>query len=445
MTIDPFTRRTALKLGGALAATGLAGVAGARRTDRRDVGDLRLFRELETGEGRGARDVIPYGNYGLVSDGEGVTVVDWQNPDRPRIAAEVDAPGSNVNDVKVDGDLMGLANDGTPGGVQFYDVSDPENPVELGFYDAGSGIHNHYIDGDHAYLTVNESTLIDTDGDGEPDEIIVFGEARMEVVDVSDPANPTKAGEWRLRDYSEALANAWINPCHDIVVEDDLAYVAWWDAGTFIFDVSDPGDPELLSHFDQSEYGDMAIGSVPLEDYGDTFPFDRYVTLTDDRFGNAHLARPSHDGDYVFVNAEAYPHWVMEDPGTLDYGGFRIYDVTDYGDPELVARILPPEEPDVMRTSHNFTVTANRLDAAWYGGGVRVHDITDPANPEEVANYQPEGVTFDTAARTRSFTAATVRGEGLVLLHDDRGEKRSPAFDGSRPSEPGIEGNVDAS
>lgn len=134
MTIDPFTRRTALKLGGALAATGLAGVAGARRTERRDVDELRLFGEIETGEERGARDVIPCGNYGLVSDGEGMTVVDWRNPGQPEIVGEVDAPGSAVNDVKVDGDLAGLANDDTPGGVQFYDVSDPENPEELASY-----------------------------------------------------------------------------------------------------------------------------------------------------------------------------------------------------------------------------------------------------------------------------------------------------------------------
>lgn len=442
MPIDPFTRRTTLKLSGALAATGLAGVTSARRADRRDVNELRLFSEMETNEGRGARDVIPYGNYGLIADSEGMTVVGWRNPGRLRTVAEVNGRGPDINDVKVGGDLAGLASDGG-NEVTFFDMSDPENPEELGFYDAGSGIHNHYIDGEHAYLTVNESTLIDTDGDGDPDEIIVFGETRMEVVDVSDPTDPTKAGEWRLKNHFPAFANAWINPCHDIVVEDDLAYVAWWDAGTFIFDVSDPSEPELVSHFDESDYADVEVGAVPLEDSGAAFPLERYLTLTENRLGNAHLSKPSHDGDYVFVNAETYPRLLMDDPDTEDYGGIRIYDVTDFDDPELVARIDPPEEPNVMRTSHNFTVTANRLDSAWYGGGVRVHDITDPETPEEIANYQPEGVTFDTAARTRSFTTATVRGEGLVLLHDDRGKKRPPAFDGSMPSSPDIDRSID--
>lgn len=442
MTVDPFTRRTALKLGGALAATGLAGVTSARRTASRGVGDLRPFGQVDTGPGRGARDVIPYGNYGLVADGEGMTVVDWRSPGRLRTVAQVEGRGSAINDVKVDGELAGLASDGGTG-VTFFDVSDPENPEELGFYDAGSGIHNHYVAGDHAYLTVNEDRLVDTDGDGQPDEIVVFGETRLEVVDVGDPDNPTKAGEWRLRNHFPALANAWINPCHDVVVEDDLAYVAWWDAGTFVFDVSDPGTPELLSRFDQSADADVEVGAVPLADAGDAFPLERYLTMTADRIGNAHLAKPSHDGDYVFVNAETYPHLVLDDPSTADYGGIRVYDVTDFDDPELVARMHPPADPDVMRTSHNFTVTANRLDSAWYGGGVRVFDVTNPERPEEIANYRPEGVTFDTAARTRSFTAATVRGEGLVLLHDDRGRQRPPAFDGSTPGGPDLGPAVD--
>lgn len=444
MTQAALSRRTVLSTIGGLAASSFTGITGADPGDSDD--DLRLFSEIDTGEQRGARDVIPQGNYGFIADNVGMTVVDWRNPNNLEIVAQVEGRGDDIADVKIDGDLAGLAaNGGT--GVTFFDVSDPTEPTELGFYDAGSGIHNHYIEGEYAYLCVNNSTLIDVDGDGEigpNDEIIVFGESRMEVVDISDPTSPDKVGEWRLKNHFPSLARAWINVCHDIVIADGLAYIAWWDAGVFVLDVTTPAEPRLVSHFDESPVADNEIGAVKVKNADQAFPLERYVTLAGPGGpGDAHLAQPSPDGDYVYVNAETYPHLVMDDPAQEEYGGIRIYDVTDFNSPERVARIDPPHGDD-FRTSHNFVVTNNRLHSAWYAGGVRVFDVTNPTSPTELARYDPSGVTFDTAARSRSFTPATVRGEGLVLLHDDRGEDRPPAIgDGASPSEPPVSNSAD--
>ena len=93
-------------------------------------------------------------------------------------------------------------------------------------------------------------------------------------------------------------------------------------------------------------------------------------------------------------------------------------------------------------------MTANRLHTSWYNGGVRVHDITDPSDPEELASYNAEGYSFWTAVQGRGFTIGGVYGArsdaspgGMLVLHDDRGKKQPPGFDGSAPPEdPGIGG-----
>jgi hypothetical protein len=75
---------------------------------------------------------------------------------------------------------------------------------------------------------------------------------------------------------------------------------------------------------------------------------------------------------------------------------------------------------------------------------VRVYDITDPSDPEELAVYMPEGYAFWTAEAGRGFTVGGIYGSrsadhegGVAVLHDDRGRRTSPGFEGSdAPAEP---------
>lgn len=293
------------------------------------------------------------------------------------------------------------------------DVSDPTDPVEIGTYEVGH-VHNNFLADGYAYLTVNESSDA------------VFSEARTDIVDVSDPTNPTKVGEYRLRDHFPDFALAGVNPCHDIYVQDDVLYQAFWDAGVVIADVSDPSNPTTLAQF-----GEAPLADEPM---GNTFPQERYLTLP----GNAHYVQPSPDSALVYVGAESFPGAFVENPDNDDYGGIKIFDVSDYDDPQQLARIDPPNV-DAFRTSHNFDVTANRLHASWYNGGVTVHDVTDPANPETRMAYHTDDTSFWGAESARGFTVASDIGGGLIFLHEDRGRVQSPSFDGdTRPAGPGI-------
>lgn len=438
---DP-RRRDVLKVASALALTGATGIGSARQKER----TLRLFSE----EGvPGAAEAVTQNGYAYVArnagygdTASGMTVVDWRQKGRPETVAEVDlkddldgAGELEVKDVKVDGNVAGLANDTeTPGGVAFYDVSSPSSPEFLSFYEPEppSNIHNLFIDGDHAYLTLGEPENTDTDGDGERDLVRLFGDAGTEIVDISDPTNPTHAATWLLKEELPAYAKAGVNPNHDIYVQDGLCYNAFWDAGTIVLDVRDPSDPQFVTQFGAAPEGDTEIrpwntNEESIGEYIDeVFPLSRYLAPP----GNAHYVQPSPDGDHVFVGAETF----RGEPGGID-----VWDVSDLDAPTQVGRIDPPDI-EGFRTSHNFDVTANRLHASWYEGGVRVYDITDPSDPEELAAYDPDGYSFWTAVTERGFTIGSAYGggsgdnSGLVFLSNDRGRKQPPAFGDGRDS-----------
>lgn len=442
-------RRDVLKATSALALAGAAGIGSAR-----EDGTLRLFSEESV---PGAAEAVTQNGYAYVArntaygaEKSGMAVVDWRQKGRPETVAEVDladdldgAGSLRVKDVKVDGDIAGVANDTeSPGGVAFYDVSDPSSPEFLSFYepDPPSNIHNLFIDGDHAYLTLGEPENIDTDGDGERDLVRLFGDAGTEIVDISDPANPTHAATWLLKDELPAYAKAGVNPNHDVYVQDGLCYNAFWDAGTVVLNVNDPSNPEFVTQFGAAPEGDTEIrpwntNEESIGEYFDeVFPLSRYYAAP----GNAHYVQPSPDGDYVFVGAETF----LGEPGGID-----VWDVTDLDSPTQVGRIDPPEV-EGFRTSHNFDVTANRLHTSWYEGGVRVYDISDPSNPEELAAYDPDGYWFWTAVSDRGFTIGSAygggseNGGGLVFLSTDDGKKQPPAFGGGGggpPEKPEVE------
>jgi hypothetical protein len=445
-------RRTVLKTLGAVGAVSGAGTAVASRR-RRD--ELRLFGEAEADN---AMEVVTQGNYAYIATGRGMAIVDWRNPGRPELVADIEASDPDeiggddegavggVLDVKVDGDVAVMAHNGGEG-ITTVDVSDPENPEGLAFYrnvDA-TGVHNCYLQGDYAYLTVNAARVFeDEDGLG----VRVFGDAGAEVVDVSDPETPEHATTWRLREELPAFANAGVNPNHDLYVQDDLLYNAFWDAGVVVLDITDPTAPTFVAQFGAAPHGDDEIrpwrpGEESFDAYfADVFPYERYLTNP----GNAHYVQPAPDGEHTYVGDETFPGAFEEDPDTDQYGGVRVFDTNDLSDIEQVSFIAPPEA-EGLRTAHNFDVTANRIHTSWYNGGVHVHDIVDPAEPEELGRYQPDGIAFWTAVSARGFTVGGVYGArsddsdgGVAVLSDDRGEKRPPAFDGSAPpSDPGMQ------
>jgi hypothetical protein len=348
------------------------------------------------------------GHTAYVATGAGVAAVDVTDPTDPSLLTHrigllgdrEDGPLERVQDLAVVGDRLLVAGPAHPtdgiSGFVLFDVGD-RRPERIAAHTVDTTIHNCHFDGQYAYLTGNDRV-------GNPLVVV-------------DAATGTEAGAWSLLDEDEAWneVQPWLWPLHDVWVEGDRAYLAYWDAGTWIVDVSDPGriepiarirgrDPEVLTDLDD-----------PATERSETPGNDHFVTVND-------------DATLLGIGTEA---WDADGDGAGGPGGIELYDVADETSPERVARIEPPPTPDptfggVLTTAHNFELTGGHCYSAWYRGGLRIHDLADPAAPREVAAWRDsERASFWTTQRgaacvIASSTAALSEGidPGLYTFAD---------------------------
>ncbi|WP_306053258.1 LVIVD repeat-containing protein [Natronococcus wangiae] len=364
---------TALSIPGA----GSASVAAATRQDS--------YEPLGRVSVDGATEAVvgDAGNVAYLAVADGFATVDVSDPAEPTILAEErgleadDRPLTDILDVDVDGDRLALVGPahGTARdvfhGFVVYDVSDPETPEPVTDpYETGYHIHNCYLEDDLLFVVAN---------DEDENPLVIF--------DVGDGVE--EVGRWSLLDrepgWRDVFWRARYN--HDVYVRDGIAYVAHWDPGTYLLDVSDPTEPEYVSH----------VSGTDLE-------FALLLEGEEAQFGlpgNDHYSAVDDAGDLLAVGREAWATGGDEPDGP---GGIDLYDVSDPAEPEFQSSIDAPAAADetyeggLWTTAHNFEIRGGRLYASWYQGGVTIHDVGDPVNPEELAGWRdPAEAAFWTA------------------------------------------------
>jgi hypothetical protein len=227
---------------------------------------------------------------------------------------------------------------------------------------------------------------------------------------------------------------------HDIWVQDDRAYLAHWDSGTFVLDVSDPAAPEFLGRF-----GDYTLEE--LRGWSSSRSQGEYLIPK----GNAHYVTTDESGTLAGVGAES---WSQDGEGGPS--GIDLYDVSDPANAELLSTIHPPGSPSNAYsggtwTSHNFELANDRLYSSWYQGGVMIHDVSDPRSPERIAWWRNTDDGFWTAQLARSgshFVATTAAQAGtasntrLYVFPDEAGEQADPPSEITEPEPPSTSGGT---
>ncbi|MFC7044490.1 LVIVD repeat-containing protein [Halobacteriaceae archaeon GCM10025711] len=288
-------------------------------------------------------------------------------------------------------------------------MSDPANPERVAFQETDYAIHNCYLDGAVGYFTGLEA-------DG----------SSLVVVDLAGD-DPTEVARWSITSQDERWADVpWtLWPVHDIWVQDGLAALAHWDAGTWLVDVSDPADPQYVADVGGRSPADLA-------DLDERAAHEATVALP----GNSHFVTFDDDRSVLAVGEEA---WNVDETGRGP-GGITLYDVSDPTDPTRLSRVEPPVTPDATfggtwTTAHNFELRGDRLYSAWYQGGVKLHDVSDPAVPEELSWWrQPDEASFWTArvGVPGEFFVASSLGdpdptrEAVYVFPDEIGQQANP-------------------
>lgn len=413
-------RREALRLGaaGVVGSGAVYGVATAY--SRSQDGPSDPYEPLGSVDIDGTTEVVSGddGQVAYVATTTGYATVDIADPTDPTVLADVrqllsgreNGPLHDIRDVSVDGDRLlvaGPTHDRTAElkAALLVDVSDPATPTTLGVFETDYHIHNCMLAGDYAYLCGNEM-------DRNP----------LVVVDVSDPTEPVEAARWSLLDARPDWepVDPILRYLHDVRVSDGLAVLAYWDAGTWLVDVSEPTDPTLLSrsgHYQPADLVGLSPQAVDAEQ--SALP------------GNAHYAATDRTNSVLAVGYEA---WSVDHEGDRrgGPGGIELYDISEPTAPQQVAAIEPPESPDPSRSgiwtsAHNFALSTDRLYSSWYQGGITIHDITDPADPTRIAAWRnPDELSFWAARQAVDGESVVASSMGLrgstpgVWLFPDR-------------------------
>lgn len=411
-------RRDTLRAGASLLGVGLLGLPTTARRDGAAFSPDGTLSLSGTKEGVVSDD----GTTAYVAVTDGYATVDLSDPANPEVLAERrgllsdrdDGPLQQVYDVKHSGDTLAVVGPANPtraetvSGVYLADVSDPQNPSKLGFYETNFPIHNCVFDGDYVYLTANGVSSDDVRRNP------------VVIVDTSSE-EPTEVARWSLSKFDETWESVRspFRVLHDVWVQDGLAALAHWDAGTYLLDVSDPTAPEHLGTV-------PALSAEELQTAGQA----QYSSSP----GNHHYVATDETNELLAVGGESWAY-TTEDGYEGGPSGIDLYDVSDPTAPTKLSSIEPPESSDptvrgTWTTSHNFEFRGGTLYSSWYQGGVKRHDVSDPANPTELSWWVDPGSGQFWTARTAvpgEFFLATSMGTDA----NDAGVWTFPEADGT--------------
>jgi hypothetical protein len=163
-----------------------------------------------------------------------IFVYDVSNPAQPTLLKVFNGSDALVHDVTVSGNRLFAA--GWNGTSDIFDITNPQVPLLLGTFT--SGVHTQ----DVSFSTDAKFVFC-------PHELAANGD--VVVFDISNPAAPVQVNDLQetllgLQATSPSTSKLMRDPAN----HRDFLYVAWYQSGLAVFDVSDPAHAVLVGNYD---------------------------------------------------------------------------------------------------------------------------------------------------------------------------------------------------
>lgn len=201
---------------------------------------------LGTLDGYGDGSIAPVTASGptlVAAMGNGLSIIDVSDPHQPSVLGRIDQYGTDPNSpdtfvqIAVNGNTLAAAVvpgcsgfcsfDPDGGEIRIHDISDPTNPARIATLSEGAS--DLLIDGRYLYALRHQFSFG-----------TAFSAGRLDVIDLTDPANPTPVGQVAVSVAARLQKSG------------DRVYIAGSDvdgSGRFldVVDVSDPSAPVVLA------------------------------------------------------------------------------------------------------------------------------------------------------------------------------------------------------
>ncbi|MCF7809460.1 choice-of-anchor D domain-containing protein [bacterium] len=259
-------------------------------------------------------------------------------------------------------------------GLRIIDISNPEEPDEVGVYDPnGVSIWSVYVRDDLAYLTA-------------------FGSG-FYIVDVSNPEEPEELGHCNTPDDD-----------FDVFISGNYAYIGCDEAGLRIVNISDPENPEEIGRFNTNG---NATNLTVSGNYA--FVCDRGSGLRIIDVSNPE--EPDEVGSYVRNDCWVLACFVRDDIAYVTDArqGLCIVNVSNPEDPEEIGRLGNLRSPRGVVIVGDYAFVSDDL------AGVRVIDVSNPNNPRLVETYEPNYATQHIVI-VRNFAYVADQNGDLIIL-----------------------------
>jgi hypothetical protein len=340
------------------------------------------------------------------------TAVDVSDPRQPKVIVQTELPhrGMRSNSLETSGNLMAVAYQGAPGlklGFEMFDISDPEHPQSISFFDASGprsrGCHQlWFVDGETVHMACADPELKPRD---------VKDDQVYRIVDVKNPSKPVALGRWHLPGTMEGDAqppperlpakfDAGFRAHNTNVYPQrpDRCYLGYLDGGMMVLDISDRARPKLLSRWTNSPpYNGFTHTVLPLFDRG-------LLVVTDES-----IQDDGQDWPKLVWLLDARDERNLVSIGTLPVGGVTPH-LRSGGRCGAHNVHENPPGPGAWRSEDIVLGT-------FFNAGVRAYDIRDPYQPKEVASFIPPAPN-GAPAGTAQINDVFVDDRGVVFAVD---------------------------
>jgi hypothetical protein len=331
----------------------------------------------------------------------GVSLLDVSDPTAPVLLSRVDATPNNGSAIARSCDLFGdflyfadptFVQSTTVAGLWTVDVSDPEDPVLLGTWEGPQLTAIGHVDVAGGYLYTTLATVF-------PDTI------RLQVFDLSDPANPVPA-------HPQLAAAPGVVGALGLRVVGGRAYLGH-DGGLVIYDVSTPTAPVLLGSV--AGFRAWRVDVVGDRAYTGECVVDVSVPTAPVLLGcfaePLNLDKGASDGEVAFIETST---------------GFAALDVSDPAAIRRLGRLVEPACANRVRVAGEtaYCVGGN--------GGFATLDVSDPQRPTRLASLTGPG--FSAAGNVEVLGPRAYVVDQVAGLHVlDVSDPASPTVLGTAP------------